>query len=108
VLAIGGLSGAILLALSARCPALTWGIASDWPGFKRGNYMKTGIIYYPSQNPSVEVILKYVKWILRSGKMPVKEEFRRILITSFYEHLPHFMEKSKTLSSLKKAAGLNF
>ena len=108
VLAVGGLSGAILLALLAGCPALTWGTASGWPGFKRGNYTKTKLIYYPSQDPPVKTILEYIGWILKRGKVPITNEFKRVLITSLCEHVPHFMEKSKLLAKFKKSLGVEF
>lgn len=108
VIAIGGLSGAILFALAAGCKALTWGEAGGEEGFRKANYTRSKIIYYPSTNAPVDTILKYTRWMLGSGKRPYMHDIKRFTITSFYYYMPSFIQKSKILAKFKKSLGLDF
>jgi hypothetical protein len=57
VMALGGLSGSLLVALAAGCPALVWGYLGEQARFYCENFMGTPMIYYSSVNPSVDTVV---------------------------------------------------
>ena len=61
MLSIGGLSGALLVALASGSPALTWSWKTDQQRFYGENLMKSPVYYYPEVNPSVEEVMGCVR-----------------------------------------------
>ncbi|MFQ5692237.1 MAG: glycosyltransferase family 9 protein, partial [Nitrospinota bacterium] len=53
-LALGSFSGAILLALACRCPAVTWGYQNVAKLYHDETYLNTSFVYYPFMESSVE------------------------------------------------------
>lgn len=58
VMALGSMSGAMLVALAAGCPALIWGLASSQARYHRENFMGTPMIYYTELDPSVNTVFE--------------------------------------------------
>ena len=58
VLALGSLSGAIIVARGAGVPTLGWGMLRDHNRFHQENAIDTETIYHPEVNPSVEKIFR--------------------------------------------------
>jgi ADP-heptose:LPS heptosyltransferase len=58
VMALGSMSGAMLVALAAGCPALIWGFASSQARYHRENFMGTPMIYYTELDPSVNTVFE--------------------------------------------------
>lgn len=67
VLAIGGISGAMLLALACGCPALTFGVRDMAGKYSSDNYLKTRFIYYPFMHPEPDEV-----FILAKGMVDLK------------------------------------
>jgi len=106
-LALGSQSGGIVFSLAAGCKSLTWGGAAGKKGIQEQNYVGTKLIFYPSVNPTVEVVLKYVRWCLNRGAPPWKLEVRRLTINFLFDHF-YRITKSKRLVNLKKSLKLGF
>ena len=102
VIAIGSQSGAIDFALGSGCCSITWGTASGEKRFLGENYMKTPLTFLPVQNPSSDIVIKYVEKMLGVGRAPVGFEVKKQMISNFYKIMPDSFMKSKRLSKLKK------
>lgn len=108
VLAIGSQSGGTVLSLLAGCPTLTWGGAIAEKGFRKGNYLQSKLVFYPSLHPPVNTIVGYAKWMLGYGKTPYRHEIKRFALTSLFYFIPHFIQKSRPLVKIKESLKLGF
>lgn len=61
VMALGSMSGAMLVALAAGCPALIWGNAEEEEIYHRQNFMGTPMIYYTDLDPSVNTAFELLQ-----------------------------------------------
>jgi hypothetical protein len=102
VMAVGSQSGGTHFSLAAGCPTLTWGETIAYRGFEKANYTHTKLIFYPSANPSVNVISEYVKWMLGRGELSHKHEIKRATSIILSYVVPDFLTKSIKLSKMKK------
>lgn len=93
VLTIGGESGGMIFALAAGCPALCWGHLSYAHNFKKENYMKTPSYFYPKNNPSVEEVMKYIRWLLKNNKAPVINIIKSKSLIIIYNFIPKIIRK---------------
>lgn len=82
-LAIGSISGAILFVLASGCKAITWGGLDQEKACAKENFMNSPFIFLAHKNPSVNLIIKYVKWSIGGGVMP-PDNLLRIVKIFFY------------------------
>ena len=66
-LAVGSLSGALLVAMAANCRTLTWSWRSEGIRFHDENFMETPCIYHPIPDPSVNEIVQLSLGMLKSS-----------------------------------------
>jgi len=75
VMALGSMSGAVLVALAAGCPTLIWGFAANQARYYRENFMGSPMIYHTDIDPPVNTVFDLLKalqlmlknWGRRSG-----------------------------------------
>lgn len=91
---LGSMSGALIFGMAAGCPALIWGHLNELHRYHYENLTGTSMIYYPSINPSLEMVMiladalnKNVSWTNRHSK-----ELDRVLSVSTNESVPPFHE----------------
>jgi hypothetical protein len=65
-LAVGGLSGAMLMVLACGVPVLEWGYAHHEPETRRQNFLKTPLLYVAENMPSVADVFALLKEALES------------------------------------------
>jgi len=61
VIALGSMSGAVLVSLAAGCPTLIWGFAASQARYYRENFMGTPMIYHTDIDPSVNTVFDLLK-----------------------------------------------
>ena len=71
-LAIGSLSGAMVVARSCNVPVLTWGLSRDSRRFHDENQLDIETIFHPIQNPTSEEIFKLSSAIINKKKLTIK------------------------------------
>ncbi|MBI3318082.1 MAG: hypothetical protein HYZ90_02915 [Candidatus Omnitrophica bacterium] len=64
-MALGGISGAMLVALAAGTPSLIWGYAAEGARYHRENVLGTPLIYHADSNASVEAVLELARSLQR-------------------------------------------
>lgn len=64
VFSVGGMSGAVLVALASACPTLIWGLPEQHPRYYRENFMGTKMIYHAHVDPPVDLVLELVQALL--------------------------------------------
>ncbi len=57
-MALGGISGALLVALAAGCPTLIWGYAAEQARYHGENVLGTPLIYHADADASVKTVLE--------------------------------------------------
>lgn len=67
-LALGSQSGAILLALAAGSPALTWGWPVEGPRYHNQNILRTGFVFHPYMRATVADIEVIANAMIREGE----------------------------------------
>ncbi len=72
VVALGSISGAILVSLASGCPSLTWGWVNLMENYHMENILKTPFIYFPRMDASVEDIFKFLKGMIKEEIPPSK------------------------------------
>jgi ADP-heptose:LPS heptosyltransferase len=60
-MAIGGMSGAMFVAMAAGCPTLFWGYPSSHARFHRENILRTPMIYHTELSPSVDAVVELAR-----------------------------------------------
>jgi ADP-heptose:LPS heptosyltransferase len=66
-LAVGSLSGALLVAMATNCKTLAWSWRSEGPRFHNENFMNTPCVYHAIPNPNVNEIFQLSRGILESS-----------------------------------------
>lgn len=64
VLALGSMSGAVLVALACGTPSVTWGYPESERRYHYENFMNTYFYYIPDIDPVVECVFSTVKYII--------------------------------------------
>ena len=72
VMALGGMSGALLVALAAGCPSLIWGSPNEQARYYHENFMGTPMIYYADAAPTVETIVAFAQDFRRIVQRPAR------------------------------------
>ncbi len=72
-LALGSMSGAILFALAAGCPAITWGWRGADVAYHEQNVLKTRFVYYPRMTAPVNHIFTLASGMI-DGVLPPSHE----------------------------------
>ncbi len=65
-MAVGSMSGAVLVALAAGCPTVIWGFQSSQARYHHENFMHSPLIYYADIDPPVKVVFQLVRnlWMM--------------------------------------------
>lgn len=69
--AVGGISGALVVALLAGCPVVQWGYPVHRKPVNQQNFLKTRCIFWPEMNPSVEIIEKLVNLMMKKKEKEI-------------------------------------
>jgi ADP-heptose:LPS heptosyltransferase len=70
VLAVGSMSGAILTALAAGCPSLTWGYPGERDRYHEENFLKTQFYYYSEMGARVQEIYELASSMIEGNQTP--------------------------------------
>ncbi len=104
VFSVGGISGAMLVALACGSPSLLWGHSDYTPGIHGSNKMSTPAIFHPQEDPDVETIFwlcdglqqssaRFKTWtepvpvtkkVFQESKMPVIKVAKNEMYTAFH------------------------
>lgn len=81
ILAVGSMSGAILVALAAGCPSLTWGYPGERDRYHQENFLKTRFYYHPEMDASVQEIFEMATSMIEDERSPSyhRSFFRRAM-----------------------------
>lgn len=69
IIALGSISGAMLVAAGAGCPTVIWCQDYYVPGLATLNYMKTAMATYPDINPSVDLVVGLAEALRQNSKL---------------------------------------
>ncbi|MBI1894815.1 MAG: hypothetical protein HYS14_11960, partial [Candidatus Rokubacteria bacterium] len=68
-LAVGGMSGGMVLALYCGCPSLVFGFVNEQHMYDRDNYLRTLLVYYPYMTARASEISRLADGMLE-GRIP--------------------------------------
>jgi hypothetical protein len=95
-LALGGQSGGVSFAMASGCKTLSWGYAENEKSFRKENFTKTPFVFLLTPNPSVDLVMKYVGWLLGKDSMPIENIWRNFKIIAYRIFNP------RTIHNIKK------
>ncbi len=73
-LAVGGMSGGMVMALFSGCPSLVFGFLNEQHLYYRDNYLKTPLVYYPFMNASSKEISRLARGMIEQQIPPAGNE----------------------------------
>jgi len=95
-IAIGSISGALLVSLLAGCPVMEWGGIEAKERTRKHNFLETRWVYWPEMNPSVKTIENLIDLVIQKKEEVIiypKNPSKKPFFTKSVEFMKVFPEK---------------